>query len=140
QEPSCHQAVGEGVGRAANRFPSLTICGYAGSDRTRASDLVDSFDVWSIGAKLLQPIFHAGELRAKKRSAVAAYDAAAQAYEQTVLKSLQQVADSLRILEADAVVLQARSAAADQSGASYGIAQQRFGAGGISELSYLDSK
>jgi NodT family efflux transporter outer membrane factor (OMF) lipoprotein len=133
-----HEA-GANVGVAtANLFPSLTISGYAGSDRTNASDIVDSFNIWSIGAKLLQPIFHAGELHAKKRSAVAAYDAAAQAYQQTVLESLQQVADSLRILEADAVALKARSAASEQSAASYAIAQQRFDVGGISELSYLD--
>jgi NodT family efflux transporter outer membrane factor (OMF) lipoprotein len=133
-----HQA-GANVGVAtANLFPNLTISGYAGSDTTRASNLADSFNVWSIGAKLLQPIFHAGELRAKKRSAVAAYDAAAQAYGQTVLESLQQVADTLRALEADALALQARANALGESTASYAIAQQRFQAGGISQLSLLD--
>ena len=135
------QKAGANVGVAtANLFPSLTVSGYAGSDRTNASDLVDSFNIWSIGAKLLQPIFHAGELHAKKRSAVAAYDAAAQAYEQTVLESLQQVADSMRILEADALALQARSLASEQSAASYTIAKQRFDVGGISELSLLDAR
>ena len=135
-----HEA-GANVGVAtAGLFPNLTISGYAGSDRTHAADLVDSFNVWSIGAKLLQPIFHAGELRAKRRSAVDAYDAAAQAYQQTVLESLQQVADSLRVLEADALALRARSAASEQSVASYSIARERFGAGGISEFSMLDAR
>lgn len=135
-----HEA-GANVGVAtANLFPSLTLSGSAGSERTHSSDIVDSFNVWSIGAKLLQPIFHAGELHAKKRSAVAAYAAAAQAYEQTVLESLQQVADSLRILEADALALQARSTASEQSAASFAIARQRFAVGGISELSFLDAR
>lgn len=133
-----HQA-GANVGVAtANLFPNLTISGYAGSDRTNASQLADSLNVWSIGAKLLQPIFHAGELGARKRSAVAAYDAAAQAYEQTVLSSLQQVADCLRVLESDAQTLQARSAAAQHLSDSYDIATQRFALGGVSELSMLD--
>jgi NodT family efflux transporter outer membrane factor (OMF) lipoprotein len=133
-----HQA-GANVGVAtANLFPNLTISGYAGSDTTKVSNLADSFNVWSIGAKLLQPIFHAGELRAKRRSAVAAYDAAAQAYGQTVLESLQQVADTLRALEGDALALQARASALGESADSYAIAQQRFAAGGISELSLLD--
>jgi NodT family efflux transporter outer membrane factor (OMF) lipoprotein len=133
-----HQA-GANVGVAtANLFPNLTISGYAGSDRTDISELVDSFDIWSIGAKLLQPIFHAGELRAKKRSALAAYDAAAQAYEETVLESLQQVADSLRVLEGDALTLQARELAAEQTAASYAITRQRFDVGGVSELSLLE--
>jgi NodT family efflux transporter outer membrane factor (OMF) lipoprotein len=135
-----HEASANVGVATANLLPNLTVSGYAGSDRTHANDLVDSFNVWSIGAKLMQPIFHAGELRAKKRSAVAAYDAAAQAYEQAVLESLQQVADALRILEADAEVLQARSAAYDQSAASYAIAQRRFDAGGISEQNFLDAR
>lgn len=139
-EAMWHQASANVGVATANFFPNLTISGYAGADRNNASDLVDSLNVWSIGAKLLQPIFHAGELRAKKHSAVAAYDATAQSYEQTVLVSLQQVADSLRVLEADALALQARATAATQSAASYTIAQQRFGVGGISEISLLDAQ
>jgi NodT family efflux transporter outer membrane factor (OMF) lipoprotein len=135
-----HEASANVGVATANLFPSLTISGYAGSDRTHAPDIVDSFNIWSIGAKLLQPIFHAGELHAKKRSALAAYDAAAQAYEQTVLESFQQVADSLRILDADALTLQARSSASEQTAASYAIARQRFDVGGISELSFLDAR
>ena len=57
-----------------------------------------------------------------------------------MLESLQQVADSLRVLEADALALQARAAAAEQSAASYAIARQRFDVGGISEISLLDAK
>lgn len=135
-----HEASAD-VGLAnANLFPNLTLSGSAGSQHTRASDWVDSINVWSVGAKALQPIFHGGELRARKRSAVAAYDAAAQTYEQTVLVSLQQVADTLRVLEADAYSLEARTKASDQSAASYAIAQHRFADGGISELSLLDAK
>ena len=135
-----HEASANVGVASANLFPTLTLSGYAGSDRTNASDIVDSLNVWSIGAKLMQPIFHAGQLRAQKRSAVAAYDAAAQAYEQTVLESLQQVADVLRAREADSVVLAARSSALDQTRSNYDIAQLRFDAGGISESSLLDAK
>ena len=135
-----HEA-GARVGVAtASLFPTLTLSGSAGSDATSAATLADSFNVWSIGARLLQPIFHAGELRAKRRSAAAAYDAAAQAYEQAVLGSLQQVADCLRILEGDALALQARDAASEQSAGSYSVARQRFDAGGISEYSLLDAQ
>ena len=57
-----------------------------------------------------------------------------------MLESLQQVADSLRVLEADALALQARSSASEQSLASYAIARERFGVGGISEFSMLDAR
>ncbi len=137
-EALLHEA-GANIGVAtANLFPHLSISGSVGSDRTRASDIVDGANVWSIGASLMQPLFHGGELRARKRAAMAAYDAAAQVYEETVLESLQQVADCLRVLEADARALQARSAASLQADASYGIARQRFNVGGISEFSLLD--
>jgi NodT family efflux transporter outer membrane factor (OMF) lipoprotein len=139
-EAQWHEAAANVGVATANLFPHINISGSVGSDRTHANDLVDGANVWSIGAALMQPIFHAGELLAKKRSAVAAYDAAAQAYEGTVLESLQQVADSLRVVEADARTLQARAAASEQAGASYHIARQRFDAGGISEFSLLDAQ
>jgi outer membrane protein TolC len=134
-----HEASANVGVASANLFPHLTISGSLGSERSQASQLVDGTNVWSVGANLLQPIFHGGELHAKKRSAVAAYDAAAAAYEETVLESLQQVADSLRVLEADALALHARALAAEQSASSAAIAQQRFEAGGISEYSLLDA-
>jgi NodT family efflux transporter outer membrane factor (OMF) lipoprotein len=134
-----HEASANVGVATANLFPHLTISGSLGSERSQASQLVDGTNIWSVGANLLQPIFHGGELHAKKRSAVAAYDAAAAAYEETVLESLQQVADSLRVLEADALALHARALAAEQSAASAAIAQQRFEAGGISEYSLLDA-
>ncbi|MBV8743122.1 MAG: efflux transporter outer membrane subunit [Sinobacteraceae bacterium] len=133
-----HQASADLGLATANMFPQLTLAGMAGSERTHAREIVDGTNVWSIGARLMQPIFHAGELRAKRKSAVAAYEAAAQAYAQAVLSALQQVADSLRALEGDAIALQARTRAAEWSSSSLMIAQQRYAAGGISEFSLLD--
>ncbi len=135
-----HEASANVGVATANLFPTITLSGSAGSDRTNASDLVDSFNVWSIGAKLVQPIFHAGELRARRRSAQAAYDAAANAYQETVLESFQQVADGLSALDADALAVQARSAAFDQTRLNYDIAHRRFAVGGISEASLLDAE
>jgi NodT family efflux transporter outer membrane factor (OMF) lipoprotein len=139
-EALLHQASANVGVATANLFPHLTISGYLGSERSQASQLVDGTNVWSVGASLLQPIFHGGELRAKKRSAVAAYDVAAESYQETVLESLQQVADSLRALEADAQTLESRSLAAERAAASRSIAEQRFEAGGISEFSLLDAR
>ncbi len=135
-----HEAAANVGVATADLLPSVTLSGYAGSDRTNASGILDSFNVWSVGAKLMQPIFHAGELRARKRATVAAYDAAAQAYEQTVLESLQQVADGLRALAADSLALEARSSALDRTSSNYDIAQRRFDVGGISEQSLLDAQ
>jgi outer membrane protein TolC len=46
----------------------------------------------------------------------------------------------MRALEADALTLQARSTAADQSAASYHIVQQRDAVGGVSQFSLLDGQ
>jgi NodT family efflux transporter outer membrane factor (OMF) lipoprotein len=135
-----HQASADVGVATANLFPQLTISGNAGPERTRFSDLVDGINVWSIGAKLMQPIFHGGELRAHKRGAEAAYEAAAAGYEQTVLQALQQVADSLRALEADAQLLQDQTDAAQQAQANHRIAEQRYSVGGISQLALLDAR
>ena len=135
-----HEAGAELGVATANLFPQLTISGSAATQRTHAADLVDGINVWSAGAKLMQPIFHGGELRAQKRAARAAYDAAAAAYEQTVLQALQQVADSLRALEEDAHALEARAEASEQADASFDIAAERYEAGGISQLALLDAQ
>jgi NodT family efflux transporter outer membrane factor (OMF) lipoprotein len=135
-----HEAAANVGVATANLFPRLSISASVASQRTQASDLVDGLNVWSVGANLMQPIFHGGELRAQKRSAVAAYEASAAAYEQTVLQALQQVADSMRALEADALTLQARSTAAAQATASYDIVQRRHAVGGVSQFSLLDAQ
>ncbi|SFH62892.1 efflux transporter, outer membrane factor (OMF) lipoprotein, NodT family [Collimonas sp. OK307] len=139
-EATLHQASAQVGVAMANLYPQLTISGSVGAEQTRISEIANSLNVWSIGIKLMQPLFHGGELRAKKRSAIAAYDAAAAGYQQTVLQALQQVADSLRALENDARALQARTQAAENAADSLTITQRQYQAGGVSHLSLLDAQ
>ncbi len=111
-----------------------------GSERTRIGDIVNGLNVWNIGLNLTQPIFHGGELHAKKRAAQAVYDAAFANYRQTVLEALQQVADSLTAMQNDAQELQARTEAAQEAQASLGVAAQQYAAGGISQFALLDAQ
>ena len=93
-------------------FPQLTLSGSFGSASTSTSNLFDpGTQIWNIGAGLLQPIFHAGQLQARKRGAVAAYDQAFAQYQQVVLGAFQNVADVLSALEFDAVALKAQAEA-----------------------------
>jgi NodT family efflux transporter outer membrane factor (OMF) lipoprotein len=124
----------------ANLYPKLTLTASAGSERTAAGQLADSLNVWSLGAQLMQPIFHGGELRARKRSAVGLYDAAAAVYEFTVLTSLQQVADCLTALSADAAALAASTTAADEAQATLAIVQRQYELGGVSHFAVLDAQ
>lgn len=112
-------------------FPQLTLSGSYGSAATSTGNLFDpGTQIWNIGAGLLQPIFHAGQLQARKRGAVAAYDQAFAQYRQTVLGALQNVADVLLALEFDAAALkaQAEAEAAARESLEVTRAQLQFGA------------
>jgi NodT family efflux transporter outer membrane factor (OMF) lipoprotein len=139
-EALLHQASANVGVATANLYPQITLSGSAGTERTSVSDLLNGFNVWSIGAGLTQPLFHGGQLHARKRSAQATYDAALAAYRQTVLQGLQQVADALRALQQDALELQARDAAQRDAQANADIARSRYAAGGISELTLIDTQ
>jgi len=136
-EALLHQASANVGVAVANLYPQETLTGSTGAEGVRMSDLLN---VWSFGAGLTQPLFHGGELQARKRSAQAAYEAALAAYRQTVLQGLQQVADALRALEQDAVELESREQAQSDAQVSAQIASQRFAAGGLSQLALLDTE
>jgi outer membrane protein TolC len=73
---------------------------------------------WSIGPALALSLFDGGLRRAATAQAVAAYDANAAAYRQTVLTGFQEVEDNLaalRILEQEAQVQEEAVKAARQS-------------------------
>ena len=124
-----HQASANVGVATANLFPQINLTGGAGPQGTELSHLVN---VWSIAAGLTQPVFHGGQLQARKRAAEDAYLAAAAAYEQTVLHALQQVADVLHALENDATELAARDAALREAEAAARVARNRYEAGGLS--------
>jgi outer membrane protein TolC len=96
--------------------------------------------VWSVGAGLLQPLFHGGQLRAQKRAAEAAYRQADAQYRETILLAFQNVADTLRALEHDAAGLAAQSDAWRAASDSLALTRQQYRIGGVSYLSLLDAQ
>ena len=135
-----HQACANVGVATANLYPRFTLTASLGSQEIAAGDLLASGNVWSIGGQLMQPIFRGGALRAQKRAAEAAYDEAAAAYRETVLRGLQEVADALQALEADARTLQTRAAAADHARAAREIADGQVAAGGLSRAAALEER
>ena len=69
---------------------------------------------------------------------MAAYDEAAAAYRQTVLRGLQEVADVLGALEADARTMEAQAAVLERTASAQEIARRQNEAGGISRMVLLD--
>jgi NodT family efflux transporter outer membrane factor (OMF) lipoprotein len=139
-EALLHQASANVGVATANLYPQFVISAGIGSERTRVGDVVSGLNIWNVGLNLTQPIFRGGALRAQKRSAQAAYDAALADYQQTVLQALQQVADTLMALQNDARTLQARDEAAQQAQASLEIARAQYSAGGLSQTGLLDTQ
>lgn len=93
----------------ANLFPQIVLSGGVGAQAATLGKLLSSGSpVWSMGAGLLQPVFRGGELTARRRAAIAAYDQAAAQYRDVVLQAFRSVADVLQALDSDAVALKAR--------------------------------
>ena len=125
----------------ADLYPKLVVSGGFFASQLNISDVLgNGINIWNIGANLLQPLFRGGELQARKRAAAAVFDQAAAAYRLSVLQGLQNVADVLRALEADALAVSARSEQAARADDAYRITLARFNAGGVSQLALLDAE
>jgi NodT family efflux transporter outer membrane factor (OMF) lipoprotein len=139
-EALLHQASAQIGVATANQYPQINLTGSFGAQATELHNLFAGPSVWSIGAGLLQPLFHAGELEAKRRAAVAAYDQAAAQYRETVLLAFQNVADALRALEADARTLKAQSDAEALARETLNLTQRQFQLGATNYLALLDAQ
>jgi len=137
-ESQLHQASAQAGVATANLYPQLTLSGSIGSETTSISDLFSAGTMaWNIGGSLLQPVFHGGELRAKRRGAFDDLDQATAQYRGTVLSALQDVADTLRALQDDALTLQADAQAETAARDSLEITRRQFRAGGTSYVNLL---
>jgi outer membrane protein TolC len=122
-------------------FPQLTLSGSYGSAAASTGNLFDpGTQIWNIGASLLQPIFHAGQLEARKRGAVAAYDQAFAQYRQTVLGAFQNVADVLLALEFDALALKAQAEAEAAARESLEVTRAQLQFGSANYLALLNAQ
>jgi len=125
----------------ANLYPQITLSATAGSLAASGGDLLSSgTGFYLLGASLSQPLFRGDELQSKRRSAVAAYEQAGAAYREVVLQGLQNVADVLRALEADARKVEQRAEAATQARNVLDITTARHEAGGVSLYALLDAQ
>lgn len=137
------QQAGAKVGVAtANLYPQLTLSANVGSiGSSNGGDLfAGGSGFYILGAALAQPLFRGGELQARRRAAVAAYEQAGAAYQEVVLLGWQNVADVLRALEADANKLRERADAAAQAQLHHDITAGRYQAGGVSQVALLDAQ
>jgi NodT family efflux transporter outer membrane factor (OMF) lipoprotein len=125
----------------ANLYPQLNLTGSIGSETVTASDLFKTGSAaWNVGGSLTQPLFHGGELLGLRRAARADLDRATAEYRQAVLAALQDVADTLRALEADARTLQADTITETDAQDTLNMTKLQYKVGGVSYLQLLNAE
>ncbi len=125
----------------ADLYPSLTLSASAGQQSGDSGSLFDrASHFWSIALAPLQPLFHGGTLRARRRAAVDAYRASMASYRQTVLAGFQQVADTLQALSHDAELIDAQATLLDNAGTSLELQRISYRAGKSDLLQLLDAQ
>ena len=136
-EALLHQASAQIGVATADLYPKVNLSGNYGVQTNEWRNLFRGPAVWSAAASLAQPLFHGGELMAKRRAAIAAYDQAQAQYRQTVLVAFQNVADALRALEADARALTAQADAEASARETLKLTQRQYQLGGTSAVALL---
>jgi NodT family efflux transporter outer membrane factor (OMF) lipoprotein len=118
----------------ANRLPQISLSGVIGSSPAQLGNMfAPGNGFFTIAANLTQPLFDGGALLHKERAARANFDAVAAQYRNTVITAFQNVADSLRALQADADAVDTAVLAEQVALHSLDItrAQQRLGQIGL---------
>ena len=140
-EAQLHEASAQiGVATAA-LYPQITLS--AGVDRQsfKIGKLFDTGTTgWTLAGGLVQPLFNGGALQAKKRAAVAAYDAAQAQYQETVLNAFLNVANTLRAIDTDAAAVVATADAERLANESQALVVRQYQLGAVSYLASLDAQ
>jgi NodT family efflux transporter outer membrane factor (OMF) lipoprotein len=131
-------AVGVAI---ANLLPQFTLNADIGSSALKLGQLFSPYTgFWDLGASLTETLFDAGALLHKKRAADAALDQAAAQYRGAVILACQNVADTLRALQADGDALRATADAERAAKRTFQLAQQQRTLGTISQVAVLNAE
>jgi NodT family efflux transporter outer membrane factor (OMF) lipoprotein len=136
-EALLHQASAQIGVATANLYPRITLDGSFGAQANQLHNLFGGPSLWSIGAGLLQPLFHGGQLEAERRAAIAGYDAAEAQYREAVLQAFRNVADALRALEEDARTVKAQAEADTLARDTLDLTRKQYQLGGTSYIALL---
>jgi NodT family efflux transporter outer membrane factor (OMF) lipoprotein len=140
-EAQLHAASARIGAAQAARLPDITLGAALGSSALDAGTLFKAgTGFWSIGANLVQPLFHGGALAHQQRAAEALYDQAAAQYRGTVLAAFRDVADALHAIEADARALRAALAADQAARKSLAIVTRQWELGAVGQPAVVQAQ
>jgi NodT family efflux transporter outer membrane factor (OMF) lipoprotein len=131
------RAASAAVGVAtANLYPHVELS----ASLAQAASGNGGAALWRFAAGLAGPIFDGGTLKAERLAAVEGYNASLAKYQQTVIQSFGQVADTLQAINHDAEEYQAQTAALQAADNSLRLNQQAYGAGENGLLQVLEAQ
>jgi NodT family efflux transporter outer membrane factor (OMF) lipoprotein len=131
-------AVGVAI---ADLLPQFAITADVGSSALKLGKLFTPYTgFWDAGASLTQTLFDAGALIHKKHAADAALDQAAALYRAAVILACQNVADTLRAIEADADAQNAAAEAQRAAKKAFELAQKQRALGTVSVVTVLNAE
>jgi NodT family efflux transporter outer membrane factor (OMF) lipoprotein len=140
-EENMHQASAQVGVALANMLPQFSIDADVGSTALRMGQLFGPYTgFWDLGASLTQTLFDSGALIHRHRAAEAALDEAGAQYRAAVILACQNVADTLRALQADANALQASAEADRAAKGAFELARQQHEIGTISMVTLLNAE
>lgn len=140
-EANLHAASAQIGVAIANRLPNITLTATAGSTALAVDQLLTpGTGFWNAAGAATQPLFHGGTLLHRELAAKATYDQAAAQYRATVITAFQNVADSLRAIQSDAVTLQKAAASERAAAKSLDIVRHRLELGDVNYVSLFNAQ
>ena len=117
----------------ANRLPQITLTANAGSTATAVSQLfTPGTAFWAVAGNAAQTVFDAGTLANRQKAAEETFNQTTAQYRSTVLVAFQNVADTLRALQADARMVNAAIAAERSAAQNIALVRQQVERGQVS--------
>jgi NodT family efflux transporter outer membrane factor (OMF) lipoprotein len=140
-EAQLHAATAQIGVQTANLYPNINLTASLTQTALSPQTLFSPISTgWVLSAGLTAPIFHSGELHARKRQAEDAARVALAQYEITVLNAFGQVADALSAIANDNVAYDAQQRAFNAANARVEMLRKGYAAGGVTALALLDGE
>jgi NodT family efflux transporter outer membrane factor (OMF) lipoprotein len=134
-------ADSERLAAKAAFYPDVSLRALAGFGAFGLNNLIQGSARGYGGGPLVSlPLFDGGRLRAQYRGSEAQLDSAVAAYNDTVLRAVQQTADQITRLDALARERLDQQQTLDATEAAYSLAEERYTAGLASYLSVLNAE
>jgi NodT family efflux transporter outer membrane factor (OMF) lipoprotein len=140
-EAKLHAATAQ-IGVAdANLYPNITLNGVISQDALTPQAIFSKVaNSYNFGPALTLPIFHSGELHARKRQAEDAARGALLVYEETVLEAFAQVDDALQAIAHDNQAYEDQTRVLDLAQTRLDMTRKSFAAGGVTARQLLSAQ